>query len=112
VAVSGFDPQAALTVRNAADLLNAAARRQQALLSQLEAEASRCHLQPALEHAAASLERRGATLELSDESKPEEAARVAIGRIASSVGVDNLQIAALLSRSEALLNGLAQKAAA
>merc|ERR1712141_587860 len=44
VAVSEFDPNSAATLKNGASLLNAAAKRQQALLSQLQESLPGCNL--------------------------------------------------------------------
>jgi len=106
VAVPEFDPRVAASARNAAILLEAAAKRQQALLSALEAQAVKCHLPPLLESTLPQAASLSASFAL---RSAEDGAATAVSYISRALGFQSEEIESLLSRSHALLNSLARK---
>merc|ERR1712186_285427 len=87
VAVSEFDPNAAASLKNGASLLNAAAKRQQGLLSKLQEILPGCQL---LQHRVVNATQSKAPLSFSNVGsiRSQDAATDAVARIYALAGID------------------------
>jgi len=102
VAVSEFDPNAAATLKNGASLLNAAAKRQQALLSQLQASLPGCNLMQHIVQNSTHMKAQASFRQLG-RVRGADAAADAVSRIYGLAGIDFAALGELVSASNRLL---------